>query len=161
MHNLSYKVAETFEREYMSDYKGDTNILDVGSLDVNGTYKDIFSKYNYTGLDIVEGKNVDIVSENPYRYPIDNRSYDVIVSGNTAEHVRAVWRWMVELHRILRPDGLICIITPHSLPEHRYPVDCWRILPDGMRTLFKHANLEVLEIRKTSMDTVGIGLKNK
>jgi hypothetical protein len=37
--------------------------LDVGSYDINGSYRDIFieKKYEYYGLDMIEGPNVDII----------------------------------------------------------------------------------------------------
>jgi hypothetical protein len=38
-----------------------------------------------------------------------------------------------------------CIIAPSSGPEHRYPVDCWRIYPDGFVALAALAELEVLQ----------------
>ena len=47
-----------------------------------------------------------------------------------------MWRWIPELTRVLRPKGLLAICTVWQFPEHRFPVDCWRILPDGMRYLF-------------------------
>jgi SAM-dependent methyltransferase len=56
----------------------------------------------YVGLDIVEGSNVDIVSREPYDYPVESDSFDVIVSGSTAEHVRDLHRWIIELKRIVK-----------------------------------------------------------
>jgi hypothetical protein len=47
--------------------KDKVRVLDVGSYDVNGSYRHLFdkSKYHYTGLDMEEGPNVDIVLNNP------------------------------------------------------------------------------------------------
>lgn len=45
------------------------SILDVGSYGVNGTYKEIFSDenmFNYSGLDLQPGLNVDYVPKDPY-----------------------------------------------------------------------------------------------
>lgn len=159
MHIESYEAMQTFEREHASKSK-EKKVIDIGSLDVNGSFRNIFDGYEYLGLDILKGKNVDIVSESPYEYPIDDESFDIVISGNTMEHVKAIWRWVIELKRILKRGGLLCITTPHSLPEHRYPVDCWRVLPDGMRALLQgHAGLDILEVRKTKIDTVGIAKK--
>ncbi|MFA7044577.1 MAG: hypothetical protein WC186_09550, partial [Bacteroidales bacterium] len=47
-----------------------------------------------------------------------------------------------------KKGGLVCIITPFSVPEHRYPIDCWRILPDGYRYLLeKESDFTILETR--------------
>jgi hypothetical protein len=39
----------------------DKCVLDVGSLDINGNNRYLFDNCEYTGLDIGEGPNVDIV----------------------------------------------------------------------------------------------------
>lgn len=113
-------------------------VLDVGSFDVNGTYRPLVEGLGgiYTGLDMAAGPNVDIVSADPYTFLLADRSFDVVISGSTMEHVQAIWRWVPELVRVLRPGGLLAIVTHWNFPEHRYPVDCWRIMPDGMRYLF-------------------------
>lgn len=116
----------------------DLQVLDVGSLDVNGTYRPMVEarEWHYTGLDMAAGRNVDIVTNDPFSYPLESNAYDVVISGSTMEHVTAIWRWVPELVRVLKPGGWLCVVTHVSFPEHRYPVDCWRIMPDGMRYLF-------------------------
>lgn len=113
-------------------------VLDVGSYDVNGTYRPLVESlgWGYVGLDVAKGPNVDIVASDPYRFPIGDGAYDVVISGSTMEHVEAIWLWVPELVRVLRPGGLLAIVTHWQFPEHRYPVDCWRIMADGMRYLF-------------------------
>lgn len=114
------------------------SVLDVGSLDVNGTYRPLVESrgWRYTGLDMQRGPNVDVVTPYPYSYPFPDDRFDVVISGSTMEHVEAIWLWVPELVRVLRPGGMLAIVTHWQFPEHRYPVDCWRIMPDGMRYLF-------------------------
>lgn len=148
----------TAMRNMLQRYGGEkANVLDVGSLDINGTYRDLVTVeygFKYTGLDQSEGPNVDIVSPDPFNYPIKDNTYDIVISGSTMEHVTAIWKWVPELVRVLKPGGLLCIVTHWSFPEHRYPVDCWRILPDGMQYLFDETGmLEKYDIRiATSQD---------
>lgn len=133
----------------LSKWAGKANLLDVGSLDVNGSYRPMVDRHNwqYTGIDITPGKNVDIVSDEPYRFPLDNGAYDIVISGSVMEHVEAIWLWVPELVRLLRPGGLLAIITHTNYPYHQFPVDCWRIMPDGMRYLFDQTGaLERYEI---------------
>jgi ubiquinone/menaquinone biosynthesis C-methylase UbiE len=76
------------------------------------------------------------VTPDAYRFPFEDGTFDVVLTGSTMEHVEAIWRWVPELARVLKAGGLLAIVTHWSFPEHRYPVDCWRIMPDGMRYLF-------------------------
>ncbi len=125
-------------------------ILDVGSQSVNGGYRDIFINpygwWEYVGLDIEKGENVDIVTEDLYKWPIPDQSYDVVISGQCLEHTEAPWLWIKEIERVCKVGGIVCIIAPACWIIHRYPVDCWRILPDGMRYLLeKWCNFKILE----------------
>jgi len=124
------------------------DILDIGSMDVNGSYRSLFSRrsWRYVGADIQSGANVDIVLGDHYRWrQIRSDSYDVVVSGQAFEHIPFFWLTMQEIARVLKPGGLCCIVAPSEGPEHRYPQDCWRFLPDGMRALADFAGLDVLE----------------
>ena len=150
MHQSSYEKMEAFVDNYLKSKKNEyLIILDLGSQDVNGTYKPLFSpsKWKYIGIDVSEGKNVDIVIPDPYSWRgIRSDFADVIISGQTFEHIEYIWLTMDEIFRVLKPGGICCIIAPSSGAEHKYPADCWRIYPDGFRALAKHGGLEVLEV---------------
>lgn len=126
--------------EMLKRYDGPkpASVLDVGSFDVNGTYRPLVTGlgWHYTGLDVAAGPNVDIVSPDPYRFPLAEGTYDIVMTGSTMEHVEAIWLWVPELVRVLRPNGMLAIVTHWQFPLHRYPIDCWRIMPDGMQYLF-------------------------
>ena len=148
MHVESYEIMQEFARKYL-DQNANLDILDVGSYDVNGSYKELFknASWNYTGLDMVEGPNVDIVSVSPYNFGLA-KQYDVVVSGNCLEHVEAPWLWIKEVEKATKKGGMVCIVTPFSIGEHRYPVDCWRILPDAYRYLLTEvADFDVIETK--------------
>lgn len=167
MHKSSYEAMKKFRDDYLCLISDDylclisgLSVLDVGSMDVNGSYRNLFKDYfNYTGLDISPGPNVDVVGF-PGCWPIAKESYDVVVSGQCMEHVQNLHAWIKEVARVLKTGGLACLIAPWTFKQHRYPVDCWRILPDGMRYLMKEvAGLSVLECYVYDVNTVGIGRK--
>lgn len=145
MHDQSYAMMDLM----LDGINGnDLQVLDVGSLDVNGSFRALVEErgWCYTGLDLVAGENVDVVSVDPFHYPLEDGFFDVVISGSTMEHVTAIWLWVPELVRVLRPGGLLALHTHWRFPEHRYPVDCWRILPDGMDFLLRFAGgLELIE----------------
>lgn len=150
MHQSSYDKMLNFKKQYLAHLNHEPlTILDLGSQDVNGTYKDIFDEtpWCYKGMDMEKGKNVDIVLKDPYSWSeIGTGSADVVISGQALEHVEYFWVTMLEIARVLKPGGLCCIIAPSSGHEHRFPVDCWRFYEDGFKALIKFALLQELKV---------------
>jgi SAM-dependent methyltransferase len=149
MHKSSILRMSWFVDHYVSkvNSKQKLKVLDVGSFDVNGSYKHLFPKANfdYTGLDMEAGPNVDIVLNNPYNWnEIETDSCDIVISGQAFEHIEFFWITMSEMARILKKGGLLCILAPNGFEEHRYPVDCYRFFTDGMVALARYVSLEPL-----------------
>jgi len=149
VHKSSFDKMLTFRNKYLADKENKSLvIMDLGSQDVNGSYKPCFDRENwrYLGLDMAPGKNVDLVLENPYHWKeIKSNSVDVLISGQAFEHIEYFWVTILEMARILKTGGIICIIAPSGGFEHKYPLDCWRFYPDGFKALAGYAKLEVLE----------------
>jgi SAM-dependent methyltransferase len=161
MHADSYKLmGEMLKR---CDRLTVASALDVGSYNVNGCFRPLIEErgWSYLGLDQVAGPNVDLVAKDPFRFPLSSNQFDVVISGSTMEHVTAFWRWVPELVRVLKPGGFLAIHTHWSFMEHRYPVDCWRFLPDGLKFLFDETGqLEKYEIRiANKIDIIGSAFK--
>jgi SAM-dependent methyltransferase len=149
MHQSSIDKMQSFKDKYLQDKQSDKLIIfDLGSQNIGGSYRPIFESPNwkYFGVDVEAGENVDIVISNPYRWDeIQSGSVDVLISGQTLEHIEYFWITIMEIARVLKSDGICCLVAPSSGYEHRYPVDCWRFYPDGMRAIAEFAKLEVLE----------------
>ena len=149
MHPSSYDKMARFRRDYLDGRKHERlTIYDIGSQDINGSYRPLFSEpaWRYVGVDMAPGKNVDLLLKNPYHWrEIPAGSADVIVSGQTFEHTEFFWETTAQIARALKIGGICCILAPSAGPEHQYPVDCWRVYPDGFRAVARYAGLEVLE----------------
>ena len=156
MHDNSMKLMAYFRDKYLLELMGCT-ILDVGARKVkrrHRCYRELFKlDYGYFGMDIVPGRNVDIVGYEA----IGDRVFDVVISGQTMEHINRPWEWLKMLKQYFAK--YICIIAPNKFSEHRYPIDTYRYFPDGMRDLFECAGVIPLEIFKDKADTIGIGTK--
>ena len=151
MHQSSYMNMKQFVTSDFSnlDKKRKLKVLDVGSLDVNGSYRNLFDSnhWDYIGLDAEPGKNVNIVPKDPYDWKeVESNTFDLVISGQALEHIEFPWKTFENIERVLKSNASCCIIAPSCGPEHKHPVDCWRFYPDGMRALCKHANLECLSI---------------
>jgi SAM-dependent methyltransferase len=149
MHLSSMINMEKFRDRYLADRRSEPlDILDLGSTDIHGCYRPLFenASWKYTGVDLGPGPNVDIVLKDAYNWrEVRSNSMDLLISGQVLEHVEFFWITLLEISRVLRPGGIACLIAPSSGPEHRYPVDCWRFYPDGLRALARFARLECLE----------------
>lgn len=145
MHTSTMLRMSWFIEHYV---KGDAiKVLDIGSYDVNGSYKHLFGSCEYVGLDIEKGPNVDVVMESPYTWNnLENEYFDYIISGQTFEHIEYPWLTIKEIYRKLKPGGIICIIAPNSTPEHRYPFDCYRYFADGLTALAQWGGFTVIDV---------------
>ena len=84
MHESSAEAMRRFRKSLGANGK----VLDVGSRDTNGSYKKIFEGWEYIGLDVVPGKNVDYVPDAPYCWEkIADETFDIVISGQALEHI--------------------------------------------------------------------------
>jgi SAM-dependent methyltransferase len=148
VHESSMQAMQRFVAEYLSGRRREhLEILDVGSMNVNGSYRTLLDdpEWHYTGVDASDGEGVDLILPSPYDWsPLSSNKYDVVVSGQTFEHIEYPWVTLMEVARVLKPAGIVCLIVPSGGYEHRYPVDCWRYYPDGISALARWADLDVL-----------------
>lgn len=156
MHPSSLKHMAQKVEQYLSQ-NSSLRIVDIGSQDANGSFRPLFEKpdWNYTGVDLCAGSNVDVVLDDPYHFPFGADSIDVIISGFVFEHVEFFWKTFTEMCRVVRPGGMIILIMPSRGPEHRSPVDCWRFYPDAMSALARLCSVELVEAH-TDWDDTGV-----
>lgn len=148
MHTNSLKLMHGLLRDHASKGQGRT-AYDVGSFDVNGTYREMVTVFgwSYVGLDIHGGPNVDVViPEKDSWWPesVSEKAH-LVISGQCMEHTRRPWEWILQVKQLLHDDGVLLLIVPSMWPQHKYPLDCWRVFPDGMIALADYANLNCLD----------------
>jgi SAM-dependent methyltransferase len=147
MHLSSLQHMKQLVDAYL-DRSRPLRVLDLGSYDVNGTYRTLFDspEWTYTGLDLSAGPGVDVVLKDPYRFPLASQSFDLVISGQAFEHVEMFWQSWLEMLRVTRTGGMLFLIAPSRGPEHRFPQDCWRFYPDGYRALAKWGACGLVEV---------------
>jgi SAM-dependent methyltransferase len=62
-------------------------------------------------------------------------SVGTVISLETLEHVADPLRAVQEMHRILKPGGLLAISSLMFFPIHAHPWDYWRFTPEGFELL--------------------------
>lgn len=124
------------------------NVLEVGSLNVNGTVRGLFAGGSYLGVDIVDGPGVDRVV-NAHQLvdelgPSDpGGGFDLVLCLEMLEHDDAPWLTMAQLGACVRPGGhLLVSARGNGFPEHNRP-DRWRFMRDGFEQLLRATGLTV------------------
>lgn len=95
-------------------------VLDVGSRDINGNNRVLFSEAKYTGVDVSEGLNVDVVcfAHELYKH-FPQGCFDVVISTEMLEHDPNYVRSCTAMLRSVRSGGLLLITCATTgRPEH-------------------------------------------
>lgn len=159
MHDSSMRQLERFMAEVTEPR---LVIADVGCFDDSRNYETIVKErgHTYFGIDCRSGPNVDEVVDDCYEWlTIPDTQFDVVISGQTLEHVPMPWKWIQVIYRILKPGGRVWICAPNTWEFHAVPKDCWRVWPDGMVALLEYAGFGDIRAYAEGPDTVGIGRK--
>lgn len=109
-----------------------------------------------------EGKGVDRILD-LHNIDLPDASLAAVLCCDTFEHVEYPRRAIEEIHRVLKPDGLVVLTSVMNFPIHAYPNDYWRFTPEGFRSLlniFEHVFVGEFGLQSDHPETVvGLGFK--
>jgi hypothetical protein len=94
-------------KEKFPDYFIRKNVLEVGSLNLNGSIRQFFQQCLYLGIDIGQGKDVDIVARGEDLTYAD-ASFDVVTSCECFEHNP---EWVRTLENMIRMSSKLVFFT--------------------------------------------------
>ena len=106
-HPEQAEFFSSFRAHYPQSFEG-ARVLEVGSLDINGSVRDLFSGCDYTGVDLQIGPGVDLACQGQLvEFPSGH--FDTTISAECLEH-NPFWRETVaNMLRMTRPGGLVLI----------------------------------------------------
>lgn len=115
-HLAQQRFFESVKEKY-PDHFHKVKVIDCGSLDVNGSLKHLFTDSVYVGVDIVPGKNVDVVSQ--IKDLPARTKYHTVVSGEMLEHDETWKESLEKMYQLAKKGGLIAIsCAGKDRPEH-------------------------------------------
>ncbi len=90
--------------------------------------------WNYSGLD-VRGNLQDL--------PLRSSSVDCVLCMVVLEHTRNPHQVILELARVLKPNGKLYMVVPFLWEEHQQPHDYFRFTRHGVRLLFEGSSFRL------------------
>ena len=123
-------------------------IYEIGSYCVEGQeefadLRPFFPGKVYIGCDMRPGLGVDRI-EDVHCLRVRRNSVGTVLMFDTLEHVENVHQAVDEIHRILKPGGMLIMSSVMNFPIHDYPSDYWRFTPKAFELLLKRfASYEV------------------
>ena len=159
MHRESYTAVTEFRNIFIGKHETGYKVLDVGGKEtpsgrvpgIGGNYKNIFKECEYHVLDFKSDNDKDSVPDiivEGYDWPIENEVYDVVLCGQVFEHDKFFWLTLNNIKRVLKKNGLACIVVPSTGGVHKHPIDCYRFYEDSMIAFAEWMNMELLDVKK-------------
>ncbi len=116
--HLEAKNFTLFCKKIFPEYFKNKKVLDVGSGDINGNNRFLFENCEYDGNDVIQAKNVTIVSKTK-DLPFNNNTFDIIISTECFEHDPEYKESFLKIYKMLKNDGLFCFTCASTgRPEH-------------------------------------------
>ena len=79
-------------------------VLDIGSLDINGNNRFLFENYEYIGIDVGNGPNVDVVCKG-HEYNT-NKKFDIVISSECFEHDMFYTETIINCVNLTKSNGM-------------------------------------------------------
>lgn len=104
-HQQQFDFVRAVANFYPNNFKN-AKVLEVGSLDINGSVRQFFQDCEYIGIDLGEGKGVDVVCQGQ-DYNAEDNTFDTCISCECFEHNHEWVLTFANMHRMTKPSGLI------------------------------------------------------
>jgi SAM-dependent methyltransferase len=116
-HRAQMEFVERVRAIFPAAFAG-KRVLEIGSFDINGSVRDLFTQCDYIGIDVGRGPGVDLVCQGQ-DYDGPDASFDTVISCEAMEH-NPYWReTLVNMFRLCKPGGLV-VMTCASTGRHEH-----------------------------------------
>jgi SAM-dependent methyltransferase len=145
--NSSRRYLYEFVRQAAESLPPDALMLDAGAG--QNPYKHLFDHVRYESTDFLKVDKA--YGEVSYvcdlsSIPVGAERYELVLLTQVLEHLPEPRLVLRELHRILKPGGMLWLSAPLFFAEHEVPYDYYRYTQFGFRHLLQSSGFRVERI---------------
>jgi SAM-dependent methyltransferase len=99
-------------------------VLNLGCGQKKTDFPEAARASEIVGMDANPRSTADVIHDlDVFPYPCESNHFDLILLQDVVEHLQSLPRVLAEVHRILKPGGMVRIRTPHysSIHAHNDP----------------------------------------
>jgi SAM-dependent methyltransferase len=107
---------ETRSKYWMNSFFRNKNVLEIGSLDINGSISKYFWGGQYVGVDLIAGKGVDLIGditsdtiEDKICWTKHILQFDTVISCEMLEHCERWDKALKNMYSLLKSKGLLIL----------------------------------------------------
>jgi ubiquinone/menaquinone biosynthesis C-methylase UbiE len=159
-HNwLVHKIHDDTLRQYLQRYASGTLVdIGCGSKPYAAMTEGLVSEH--IGVDHHETPhdrtNIDILAS-AYDTTLPDASADTVLCTAVLEHLERPDEAILEMYRVLKPNGYVILTVPLFWHLHEEPRDYYRYTKYGLEYIFRIAGFDIVEIRPLAGFVVTFG----
>lgn len=151
---LTSSMTAPRQTAFVKKYATDTLALNVGAGKMN--FKEFFPNQKTLDVEVREGTDIDIVADAHDLSMIPDASYELVLLNEVLEHLHTPQKAIDEIHRVLKPGGLLLLTTRFIFPLHSSPIDYYRYTKYGLQHLMRAFDIVELTEEANTMETFAI-----
>ena len=148
------KITRRSLEKFLAPHASNETILDIGSG--GSSYERYFP--NRLTVDIDPARQPEIIAD-AHELPFEDASFNRILCTEVLEHLTDPARAIAEMHRVLKPGGLLLLTTRFVYPLHDAPHDYFRYTRFGLAHLFREWHDVQIMPEVSTMATIGVLLQ--
>lgn len=146
---MSYAtIIRLQEHEEMSELTLNGSILDLGGSRKSGYHELVKGEHTWTVAnygDAHPGQDLNFDAEK--KFPIEDNTYDNVVTMNVIEHIFETHNIFSEVSRVLKPGGLFVSTVPYMHHIHGSPDDYVRYTESAYKKFADKYGFEIIVMK--------------
>jgi len=116
MHKEVREYIKNIKKRFPECFKN-KRVLELGSLNYNGTVREYFDNCEYIGVDRMNGEGVDVVCN---AHEFDDKPFDVVISTEMLEHDKYAKLSLRNAMKLLKKGGILIVTAAGTGREKHY-----------------------------------------